>query len=233
MALRMKTSPAKFLIPLAFASSLGGILTLIGTPPNLIVSNTLAENGFEPMSFFGYTPIGLIILTAGIFFMVVFGKKLLPEAKAGENHGTEDFTPEQLAGFYKTYEYLHLIKVPEHSYMIGKRIIDLQLPELYGITVVSLKRKEDGEPVLNDGKKIVLNTKTVFKEDDIVLLFGEKSEVDKLCDKYRVTRLSSQRNAQTSEQFLTRTYGMTEIIITPQSSFHKKTIQNCNLEKNM
>src|SRR5690625_1417654 len=65
MALRMKTSPAKFLIPLAFASSLGGILTLIGTPPNLIVSNTLAENGFEPMSFFGYTPIGLIILTAG------------------------------------------------------------------------------------------------------------------------------------------------------------------------
>src|SRR5690625_6272375 len=70
MALRMKTSPAKFLIPLAFASSLGGILTLIGTPPNLIVSNTLAENGFEPMSFFGYTPIGLIILTAGIFFKI-------------------------------------------------------------------------------------------------------------------------------------------------------------------
>src|SRR5690625_5225704 len=73
MALSIKASPSKFLIPLAFASSLGGVLTLIGTPPNLIVSNTLAENGFEPMSFFGYTPIGLIILTAGIFFMVVFG----------------------------------------------------------------------------------------------------------------------------------------------------------------
>src|SRR5690625_3657803 len=138
------------------------------------------------MSFFGYIRLVLIILTFVIFFMVDFGKKVLPEGETGGNHGTEDFTPEQLAGFYKTYEYLHLIKVPEHSYMIGKRLIDLQLPELYGITVVSLKRKEDGVPLFNDGKQIVPKTKTVFKEDDIVLLFGEKSEVDKLCEKYGV-----------------------------------------------
>src|SRR5690625_7091493 len=108
--------------------------------------------------------------------------------------------------------------------MIRKRIIDLQLPELYGITVVSLKRKEDGVPLFNDGKQIVPKTKTVFKEDDIVLLFGEKSEVDKLCEKYAVKRLLNKENSQTSEQILTRTSEKTENIITPQSSSNKKTI---------
>lgn len=62
MALNIKVSPAKFLMPLVFASSLGGVLTLIGTPPNLVYSNILVENGFEPIHFFQFTSISLVAL---------------------------------------------------------------------------------------------------------------------------------------------------------------------------
>ena len=55
-------SPRRFLMPLAFASSMGGMMTLIGTPPNLIVSDTLESAGYEPLSFFSFLPVGLIIL---------------------------------------------------------------------------------------------------------------------------------------------------------------------------
>ena len=59
-------NPSKLLIPLSFASMLGGAMTLIGTPPNIVVSDLLAENGFQPFSFFDYTPIGLVLLLVGI-----------------------------------------------------------------------------------------------------------------------------------------------------------------------
>src|SRR5690625_40207 len=68
VALSMKISPAQLLMPLAFASSLGGVLTLIGTPPNLVASNLMREQGYEPIGFFDFTPIGLVALTAGIIF---------------------------------------------------------------------------------------------------------------------------------------------------------------------
>ncbi len=69
---------SKLLIPLAFGSLLGGITTLIGTPPNLLVSNALAAAGYEPFSLFDYTPMGLIIMSTSIVYMVVFGRHLLP-----------------------------------------------------------------------------------------------------------------------------------------------------------
>lgn len=69
-------------MPLVFASSLGGVLTLIGTPPNLVYSNILVENGFEPIHFFQFISIGLVALLSGVLFLATIGKKLLPQSGA-------------------------------------------------------------------------------------------------------------------------------------------------------
>ncbi|WP_185601426.1 SLC13 family permease, partial [Paenibacillus sp. 598K] len=76
-------SPGRLLMPLAFASSLGGTLTLIGTPPNIVIRETLMNNGFGELSFFSFTPIGLVCLTAGTVLIVVLGKLLLPKTPPG------------------------------------------------------------------------------------------------------------------------------------------------------
>lgn len=232
MALQMNSSPAKFLIPLAFASSLGGILTLIGTPPNLIVSNTLVEYGFEPMSFFGFTPIGLIVLISGTLFMITFGKKLLPNNEGVDARAVEHFTPEQLAGIYKIYNSLHLVEVPKQSKLIGQKLINLHLPETYGITVVSIHRKVDDRfPFMSNGQYIVPKTETMFKEKDVILLFGHRYEIEKLATHYDVHLLTNQTEYEAREHFLTRDYGMTEVVVTPQSKFHKKTIRELQFRK--
>lgn len=232
MALSIQASPAKFLIPLAFASSLGGVLTLIGTPPNLIVSNTLAEHGYEPMSFFGYTPIGMVILISGTLFMVFFGKRLLPDGEGVDGKTADHFTPEQLAGIYKTYHFLHLVQISEGSSLIGKSLQELDLPEKYGLTVVSLKRQSgDRLPLFSSQEQIVPKTGTIFEHKDYVLLFGSEAEVLRLSRDFQVEPLKEQREAEARGQFLTRDYGMTELVVTPQSKFHKKSLRELHFRK--
>lgn len=232
MALSIKASPSKFLIPLAFASSLGGVLTLIGTPPNLIVSNTLVENGYEPMSFFGYTPIGMVVLISGTLFMVTIGRRLLPDSGGVDTEASDYFSPEQLAGLYKTYNYLHLIKVSEGSHLIGQKLIDLDLPEKYGVTVVSIEGS-NGErlPLMANNRVVIPKTGTSFFEKDLVLLFGEKQQVEVLCEDFACELLSNQTEHEARKHFLTREYGITEVVVTPQSRFHKKTIRELHFRK--
>ena len=81
LATSTKISPAKLLIPLAFGSLLGGAMTLIGTPPNIIVSEVLQEAGYEPFFFFSYTPMGLVLAAIGVIFMVFVGRRLLPDRR--------------------------------------------------------------------------------------------------------------------------------------------------------
>ncbi|MEC5423023.1 SLC13 family permease [Virgibacillus sp. C22-A2] len=220
MALNLNVSPAKFLIPLAFASSLGGVLTLIGTPPNLVSSNTLAENGFQPMHFFQYTPIGLVAFAVGILFMVTVGKKLLPDNKAMNTGKSTSFSANELAGFYKIYHSLHLIEIPETSQIIGKKLSTLELTTKYGITVISIERKENELIPLFKHVRITPKTDTVFEQGDKVLLFGDAAP---LFTEFDLTDLTNESEAK--RHFLAKQYGLTEVLIAPQSSFKNKTIR--------
>ena len=84
MAATAGISPRRLLMPLAFASSMGGMMTLIGTPANLIVSDTLASAGYEPLSFFSFLPVGIVTLVVGILFLLPATKMLTPKAKTKE-----------------------------------------------------------------------------------------------------------------------------------------------------
>ena len=81
LALSAGISASKLLIPLAYGALLGGATTLIGTPPNIIVSDLLHEQGLSAFQFLDYTPIGLLLLAAGALFMLLVGQRLLPDHK--------------------------------------------------------------------------------------------------------------------------------------------------------
>ena len=81
VARRMDLPPSKLLIPLSYGCLLGGTLTLIGTPPNILVSLIMAEHGIEPFKMFDFTPIGILIVIAGILYMTFLGQRLLPERR--------------------------------------------------------------------------------------------------------------------------------------------------------
>lgn len=129
---KVNIPPSKLLIPLAFGSLLGGVTTLIGTPPNLLVSSALDAAGFEPFSLLDYTPMGLIVMVSGITYFAVVGRRLLPSR---ESKSAEDLTAD-----YKLRDYLTELKVLTESTLIGKTIIETRLGEEYDLTVMGLMR---------------------------------------------------------------------------------------------
>ena len=125
---RSKLSPSQVLIPLAFASILGGTCTLIGTSTNVAASGYLLETGLAPFTLFEFLPVGLTMVVAGTGFLFLFAHRLLPD------HREASYTEE-----YEINEYLSEIVVPPGSPLAGKAIRDAGLAEL-GLTVLSILR---------------------------------------------------------------------------------------------
>lgn len=128
--------PSKLLIPLAFGSLLGGVTTLIGTPPNILASAALTDAGLTGFSLFEFTPIGLIILTTSIVYMVLVGRHLLPNyVDTTHSEATKDLAEE-----YRINDYLAELHVQDDSPLIGKTIVETRLGEDYDLTVMGVMR---------------------------------------------------------------------------------------------
>ena len=120
---------SKFLIPVSFASLMGGNITLIGTPPNILAANILREYTGESFSFFDFAPMGLLILGFGILYMVVIGRHLLPSHREAD-----------LVEHYPVREYLSEIKVLTNSPLVGKTLVESRFGEDYDLTIVGIVR---------------------------------------------------------------------------------------------
>jgi di/tricarboxylate transporter len=121
--------PSKLLIPLAWASLLGGNMTMIGTPPNILASSILESYGnIEPFRFFDFTPMGIVVLGAGILYMVVAGRHLLPKRTPGG----------ELTDSYPVQEYLTEVRVEDDSPLLGKTVREADLENRYGLNVIHI-----------------------------------------------------------------------------------------------
>lgn len=231
MAVQMKISPSKFLIPLTYSSSLGGLMTLIGTASTLVVSDALVHEGYAPLGFFSITGIGSIALLSGIFFMLTIGRKLLPKEQPNVYAANNGMSPGELAGIYKVYDHLHFIYVPKSSDIVGERIVDLQLASQYGITVIEIERKpKERLPLMNNTQSIVARAGDVMYPEDLLLVFGEKEQVQIFVEKFELEG----RNFDATEiknHFLNKSFGMTEILLTPHSTLENHTIADMQFRK--
>lgn len=128
--------PSRLYLPLAFAVSLGGMLTLIGTPPNIVASELVRHAGMTPLSFFDFTPYGLVALATGVIFMVTVGVRLLPIRKT--QRLTKRIT--DLRSLYNLHERLFSVRVPDGSKVDGQTLADLRFGSLVGGVVVTIIR---------------------------------------------------------------------------------------------
>jgi di/tricarboxylate transporter len=128
--------PSRLYLPLAFAVTLGGMLTLIGTPPNIVASELVRHAGLPQMSFFDFTPYGAVALAAGVLFMVTFGIRLLPIRKT--QRLTKRIT--DLRSLYNLHERLFSVRVPDGSKVDGHSLAELRFGSLVGGVVVTIIR---------------------------------------------------------------------------------------------
>jgi len=159
IARQAKVAPSRLFIPLAFGAILGGTTTLVGTPPNILAAQLLAEKGLEPFSLFDFTPMGAALLIVGILFMVTVGRKLLPTYEVHEPQGAG---AGDLARLYRLDERLFSIRVPEGSPLDGSTIGASRLGTALGVKVVSIRRKgrqqlaPTGDSVIHAGDELVV-----------------------------------------------------------------------------
>ena len=152
-------SPSILLMPLAYGSLLGGLTTMIGTPPNILVSEALAANGLRPFALFDFTPVGLAVMAAGIAFVALIGTRLLPKRNVSK---ALDGQPQDLRAQYRLQECLFEIRVPEGSPLVGRTLATSRLGAALGLNVIGITRKgktllapSNTEPILGGDLLIV------------------------------------------------------------------------------
>jgi di/tricarboxylate transporter len=144
IARQTETPASRLLLPLAYGSLLGGLTTQIGTPPNILVSEALRENGLEPFGLFDYTPVGLTVMAAGVLFMALVGRRLLPDRDL--HRDPKDRNNLSLQEQYRLKERMFRVNVPTDSALIGRSLAESRIGTMFGLNVVGIHR---GEKILS------------------------------------------------------------------------------------
>jgi di/tricarboxylate transporter len=159
VARRTRISPSRLLMPLAYATLLGGLTTMIGTPPNLLVSEVMAQNGYEPFGLFDFTPLGGSIMIIGVLFIALIGRLWLPRTKSdrGRHHSQRS-----LRARYKLQEQTFMLRVPMDSILVGKTLSDSRIGSSTSLIILALVRFGRSETlpsrqtVLHGGDRILV-----------------------------------------------------------------------------
>lgn len=147
IARRTKRPPSRLLMPLAIGALLGGLMTLIGTPPNILVSDALRDTGLRPFQFFDFAPMGLAFVLAGVAFMALIGRHLLP-ARDPAREETMLGRRAELEDVYGLEERLFVLHLRPGSALAGKTLAQSRLGLALGLTVVGITRGRNGHRLL-------------------------------------------------------------------------------------
>ena len=227
MATGAGKSPRRFLMPLAFASSMGGMMTLIGTPPNLIVSDTLQAAGYSPLSFFSFLPVGLVVLAVGVIYLLPATKMLAPKEKQSSKKSGKSL--KELVSEYGISATLFRVHVKDAaSGLIGKTVVELNVYREYGINVLEVRRSSGQNRFVRTVNQQLASPHMVLHQGDVLYLSGDPEMVHKFATDYSLRLLDIHTDeiegssANASMDFFD--IGVAEILIMPTSSMINRTI---------
>lgn len=140
IAERIEVSPSRLMMPLSFAGLISGMLTLVATAPNLIVDTALKRGGSAGLSLFSFTPIGMVILAAGIGYMLV-ARRWLNVREDERSSGKSGRTLQDLIRDYQLAGREHRLRIQPESPLVGKTLSELERPRKYGANVIAIERQ--------------------------------------------------------------------------------------------
>jgi di/tricarboxylate transporter len=229
LALNAQTNPGRLLMPLAFASSMGGMMTIIGTPPNLVIQDTLVNAGYGSLSFFSFTPVGIVCLVTGMLAMF-FLRRFLPKNDGKEGDVKEGPSLQQLAQKYQLSQNLFRIQVGEHSLIRSKTLRELDIPALFELNVIEIRRKISAKnQFFKTINQEIAGPETVIQEGDILYLHGSFERAQQFAETYELALLDRQvpeRQPAVGEQYATTDVGIAEVMLTPNSTLIGRLVKH-------
>ena len=224
MAMSVKMNPSRLLMPLAFASSMSGMMTLIGTPPNLVINEELIKNGYEGLGFFTFLPVGLICAVVGTLLLLPLSKKYL--SKPGALSGASASSGKSLKTLVKEYgiaNSLHRVQVNQGSLAAGKMIGELDIRKNYSLTIIEVRHVEKGQRnILKKTVQQAADSDTMLRADDILYISGAGELVNKFVADYKLELLPENDSDKALDFY---DIGVAEIVLLPSSSVLNKTVR--------
>ncbi len=217
VSMHMQTSPSRLMMPLSFAGLISGMMTLVATPPNLVVNSELLREGLHGFSFFSVTPLGVVVLALGIVYMLVMRFMLkgdAPGQQAGKRRTFRDLIRD-----YRLTGRARRLAIRPGSPMVGQRLDDLKLRERYGANVIGVERWRRFRRVI-----VNVNGVSEFRARDVLLIDMSAAEVDlrEFCAEQLLEPMVL-RGEYFSDQALD--VGMAEISLIPESELIGKSVR--------
>ncbi|MGV6989794.1 SLC13 family permease [Testudinibacter sp. P80/BLE/0925] len=222
---QMNISPKRLMMPLSIAGLISGMMTLIATPPNLIANAELVRAGQAPLSFFSFTPIGLMVLVLGIGYMLV-ARRLLDRGDSGD-HTKANYNRTSMNDLIISYQLQGRSKqalIMPGSPLIGKTLDELHLHSKYNILVVAVERWRRIRHIV-----VTASALTELNEKDILLLDLADNGLDWLsfCEQYKLKPMAVRGNYFSEKS---KSVGMAEISPIPESVNLGKTIRQIEFQ---
>ena len=227
---------SRFLMPLAFAGSLGGMLTLIGTPPNLVIDEVLTEAGFKPLAFFSFFPVGIIVIAIGIIVLMPLSKIFLSKKQNGKKKSNRK-SLDDLVDEYQLLDNLHRYIVPskrtaaaidENGQMmdiVGKTLKDLSIQKKYGVSIIEIRNEKKSRlGLVKDVSQNMAKSSSTIQVHDTLYIIGEEEKMKRFASDYGLRKM---KDVKIDFYDL----GLTEIVVMPTSNFAGLRIGDANLRK--
>ena len=202
--------PSQLLMPLSFGTLLGGLTTLIGTPPNIIIASFRASETGQGFAMFDFTPVGLGVAALGVVFVALIGWRLLPLREHGEKEAEAIFHVE---------DYITEVRLPEESPYVGHRLVDLETLAQGDIAVVALVRRKD--------RMLAPSSFLRLQAGDILILESDTATLQKVVEDAKLDRLGA---AELSvENLRSERVGLVEVVVAPGSRMEGRTARSLRL----
>ena len=227
---------SRFLMPLAFAGSLGGMLTLIGTPPNLVIDEVLTESGFKPLAFFSFFPVGIIVIAIGIIVLMPLSKIFLSKKQSGKKK-KQGKSLDDLVDEYQLLDNLHRYIVPsrrpsatldengEQMDIVGKNLKDLSIQKKYGVSIIEIRNEKKSRlGLVKDVSQNMAKSSSTIQVHDTLYIIGEEEKMKRFASDYGLRKM---KDVKIDFYDL----GLTEIVVMPTSNFAGLRIGEANLRK--
>lgn len=238
LAAEANTDSRRFLMPMAFASSLG-LLTLISTPPNLIINDTLISGGFEGLSFFAFLPIGLITLTLGILLLWPLSKLLVAGRDKERSAVKKNKSLKQLASEYQLADNLYRVLIEKNSPFINKSLQELNITQTYNVSILEIRRIHSRNRFHKTVDMSMAGPSSTFKEDDILYVFGNFDDVTalisenglKLIDTHKTEGTDSALSVSQTGGLEFSEIGIAEVVLMSTSKLINKRVKESNFRQ--
>ncbi len=233
LAASANINASRLLMPLAFASSMGGMMTLIGTPPNLVIQEALVSGGYPALSFFSFFPVGLVTVIVGIIVLLPLSKWILD--KRGSKDGNNNLKGKSLNQLVKEYglsDNLFRLKVVNTSLLKGKTIVELDVRRQFGLDILEVRRSESSQ---NRFLKTVTpqqlaSSTTQLQVDDVLYVRGAAEKVERFVIVYQLEMQAGHTTEETNkadEGLDFYEIGIAEIVLMTSSKLINQKVKEC------